>query len=202
MNAVDKLFKEANGDVAVYTKLYGEYLSSLLEALDKEAVAKFVAMIIEAREHGSKIIFLGNGGSAATASHFANDIGIGTRLYKRPFKAISLTDNNAVMTAIGNDDGYENLFVRQMHVNFEPGDLVVGISASGNSENVLRALDYANENGGKTVAILGFDGGKCLDRVDHAILIRTSKGEFGPVEDMHMILDHMIGNYLMRAVSE
>jgi len=200
MNAVDKIFQDSKNDPVEFSKKYTAYLSSLLDKLDHKSVADFICTLLEARETGKRIFFIGNGGSAATASHFANDIGIGTRTFDKPFKAISLTDNNAVMTAIGNDDGYDHIFLQQLQVQMEDGDIVVAISASGNSENVLKAMDYAKTRNGKTVAIVGFDGGKCAGRADLTLLIETAKGEYGPVEDMHMILDHLVGAYLMRVI--
>ncbi len=202
MNNLDKMYAESKGDPAAFARLYAEYLSSLLEQLDAQAVARFIELLLSARETGNRIFFIGNGGSAATASHFANDIAIGTRTLDKPFRATSLTDNLAVITAIANDDGYDHIFVQQLQTQMQKGDAVVAISASGNSENVINALEYAKANGGKTFAISGFDGGKCAQVADGAIVIETPKGEYGPVEDLHMIIDHLAGAYLMRAVGK
>lgn len=200
MNTLDQIFKETKGDPGAFARKYAEYLSMLLGRLDAAAVAKFVDVLLAAREAGNRIFFIGNGGSAATASHFANDIAIGTRTLERPFRAVSLTDNVAVISAIANDDGYEEIFIQQLQTQMERGDVVVAISASGNSTNVVKALDYANANGAKTVALVGFDGGACVKAAELSILIATPKGEYGPVEDMHMFLDHMVGAYLGRVV--
>ncbi|ATH06746.1 sugar isomerase [Halobacteriovorax marinus] len=189
-----------NHDPAAYCKSYINYLTELLQGLDFEAIASFIDEILKTRDHGSKILFIGNGGSAATASHFANDISIGTREYERPFKAMSLSDNIAILTAISNDDGYEEVFKKQLQVHLDKRDIVVAISASGNSENLVRAIQYAKEKGNKTIGLLGFDGGKLKELCDQFILIPTAQGEYGPVEDIHMILDHMIGSYLFQYI--
>src|SRR6185369_2467294 len=114
---------------------------------DSGAIAKFIEILLQARERHARIYFIGNGGSAATASHFANDIAIGTRSWAKPFRAISLTDNVAILTAIGNDYGYTEIFVAQLKAVMEPNDVVVAISASGNSPNIIEAVRYANEQG-------------------------------------------------------
>lgn len=180
-----------------YVHSYLNHLSNLLASLDRGAIAQVIQLIQKAREDDSTIFFIGNGGSAATASHFANDLAIGTRSQKAPFRVMSLTDNNAVMTAIGNDFGYDNLFVKQLEAYYRKGDLLVAISASGNSPNLLNAVEYVKAQGGTTIGLTGFDGGKLKGLVDHAIHAQTDPKEYGPVEDIHMILDHIIGTYLM-----
>lgn len=202
MNTLDKIFQETKGDPGAFARRYAEYLSSLLARLDTDAVARFIDVLLNARETGRRIFFIGNGGSAATASHFANDIAIGTRTLDKPFRALSLTDNIAVMSAIANDDGYDEVFIQQLQTQMESGDVIVAISASGNSTNVVKALDYANANGAQTIALVGFDGGACMKAAGLSILIDTPKGEYGPVEDMHMFLDHLVGAYLARTVKD
>ena len=112
------------------------------------------------------------------------------------FRAISLTDNVALMTAIANDDGYENVFTGQMRDLFKKGDMLVAISASGNSPNVLAAAKVAHELGGEVVGITGFDGGELRRLSDCVVHVPSEKGEYGPVEDVHMILDHLLTSYL------
>ena len=109
MNNIDQIYSESLS-INDYSKSYIDYLSSVLNNISLKDIEKFVEVLLEARERGSSIFFIGNGGSAATASHFANDIAIGTRTYEKPFRAISLCDNQAVITAIANDDGYEKIF--------------------------------------------------------------------------------------------
>jgi len=199
MNNVDKIFAATDNCVDFADK-YFEYLTSVLTQINRSEVAKFAEILLDARERGASIYFMGNGGSAATASHFANDIAIGTRSFEKPFRVVSLCDNQAVLTAIGNDNGYENIFYEQLAVLLQEGDVVIGISASGNSENLIRGIDYANENGATTIGLTAFDGGKLRKNAQYSVHIPTVKGEYGPAEDGHMILDHLIGNYLMRVI--
>jgi D-sedoheptulose 7-phosphate isomerase len=199
MNKIDHIY-EKNKDIAGYSKLYLEYLSSILKDISVIEIEGFIKVILEARDRNSKIYFIGNGGSAATASHFANDIAIGTRAYEKPFSAISLCDNNAVITAIGNDDGFDKIFSQQLKVLLQEGDVVVAISASGNSVNLLNAFDVAKQKGAITVGISGFDGGKLKNKADISVHVPTGKGEYGPAEDAHMVLDHLVSNYLMRFI--
>ena len=134
--------------------------------------------------------------------HFANDLSIGTRTGdNRPFRAISLTDNVAVMTALANDEGYDAMFIDQLKVHFSEGDSLVAISASGNSPNVIVAVEYVKSRGGTVVGLTGFDGGKLRQLSDISLHVATDKGEYGPVEDMHMIFDHLIGSYLIAQVT-
>ncbi|HEV8660583.1 MAG TPA: SIS domain-containing protein, partial [Thermoanaerobaculia bacterium] len=122
---------------------------------------------------------------------------IGSRSWSNPFQAMSLTDNVPIMTAIANDYGYEQVFVLQLKTLAAAGDVIVAISASGNSPNVLRAIEWGNEIGAITVGLTGFDGGELRRLAQIAVHVPTSKGEYGPVEDIHMVLDHLIGSFLM-----
>jgi D-sedoheptulose 7-phosphate isomerase len=197
MNNVDRFFVT---DPAEFARRYFAYLSDVLRAIDVEEVAAFVRSLLDARARGAAIYFIGNGGSAATASHFANDLAIGTYATDPPFRAISLCDNLATITAIGNDFGYEQIFVRQLQAVAKPGDVLVAISASGNSPNLLRALEYAREHGIRTIALTAFDGGKMKPMADQGVHVPTELKEYGPAEDAHMALDHLLGAYLMRLV--
>jgi D-sedoheptulose 7-phosphate isomerase len=195
---VEELFATAP-DAATFARGYLDHLSSVLRDIDTDAVAAFIELLLDARERGARIFFIGNGGSASTASHFANDFAVGTRTWHKPFRAMSLTDNQAVLTAIGNDFGYERIFEIQLQTLMCEGDVVVAISASGNSENLLRAITYANENGATSVGLTGFDGGRLRGLAHLALHVPTSHGEYGPVEDAHLILDHLVANYLLLA---
>lgn len=197
MNNIDHFFTD---DAAEFARRYVKYLDEVLQAIDPETIARFVKTLLEARARHATVYFIGNGGSAATASHFANDLAIGTNSYQRPFRVISLTDNQAVITAIGNDFGYEEIFVRQLRVMGKSGDVLVAISASGNSPNLIRAMEYAASIDIKTVAITAFDGGRMKQIADEGIHVPTGPKEYGPAEDAHMVLDHLIGAYLIRVV--
>lgn len=201
MNEVDKLTKQHEGDPAGYARAYLDYLTSCFVAIDCGAIDAFIKLLLAARESGCTVFFIGNGGSAATATHFANDISIGTRTGDNlPFRALSLTDNVAVMTALANDEGYDRMFVDQLRVHMRDGDSLVAISASGNSPNLIKAVDYARNRGATVVGLTGFDGGRLRQKSDISLHVPTAKGEYGPVEDVHMIFDHLIGSYLIAEV--
>ena len=197
MNQIDKIFTK---DIEKFSKAYFDYLKVIFDKVDVADIRGFVEVILDARERGVTIFFMGNGGSAATASHFANDLAFGTNDYIKPFKVMSITDNVPVLTALGNDYGYEDIFIRQLKVYGKEGDVLVGISASGNSANLLSAFEYASTAKIKTVALTAFDGGKIKKMADQGVHIPTGMKEYGPAEDLHMILDHLVANYLMRFV--
>ena len=199
MNNIDKIFNKSNS-VIDYSKSYLQYLNKVLSGIALNEIEDFVKVLLEARERGSNIFFIGNGGSAATASHFANDIAIGSREFDKPFRVISLCDNQAVITAIANDDGYEKIFSQQLRVLLKKQDVVVSISASGNSPNLIHAINTTKKMGAISVGISAFDGGKMKDLVDFSLHVPSEKGEYGPAEDAHMVLDHLVANYLMRYV--
>jgi D-sedoheptulose 7-phosphate isomerase len=197
MNNVDRFFTKNS---ITFAESYIEYLTKVLKSIDVKEIGLFIEILMEARQRGAAIYFAGNGGSAATASHFANDIGIGTNSFDKPFRAISLADNMAVITAISNDFGYDEIFERQLKVVGLPGDVLVSISASGNSSNLIKAINYANSVGIRTVGITAFDGGMIKNIVNSGVHVPTEKGEYGPSEDAHMVLDHLVGAYLIRAI--
>ena len=170
MNNIDRLY---TADPVAFAGAYLKYLESVLRRIDAQEIGRFIQTLLQARERGATIFFIGNGGSAATASHFANDLSIGINDYDRPFRATSLTDNVPIITAIGNDFGYEEIFVRQLRILGKKGDVLVGISASGNSPNLLKAFEHARAAGIKTVAITAFDGGKMKTLADEGIHIPT-----------------------------
>jgi D-sedoheptulose 7-phosphate isomerase len=197
MSKIDRFFTT---DPVAFAGAYLEYVQTVLQRIDTAEVGRFLSTLLDARERGATVFFIGNGGSAATASHFANDLAIGNNEYQKPFRAISLTDNMPIITAISNDFGYEEIFVRQLRVLGKKEDVLVGISASGNSRNVILAFEHARSAGIKTVAITAFDGGKLKAMADEGIHVPTEPKEFGPAEDAHMVLDHLVGAYLMRYV--
>jgi D-sedoheptulose 7-phosphate isomerase len=172
------------------------YLKDIIRILEEirqnnaDFFDRLATIFMDARQDNRKIFFCGNGGSASTASHFTSDLAKGTIVEGRPrFKVLSLADNIPQMLAWGNDSCYEDIFVEQLKNLFEPGDVVVGISGSGNSENVLRAIRYASENDGTTVGITGFDGGKIKDMVDLCLIVPVHNMQ--KTEDIHMLVDHL-----------
>jgi D-sedoheptulose 7-phosphate isomerase len=176
-----------------------EYKKNTLEAIERidlEKVARAIEWFREARDAGRRIFVCGNGGSASTASHFACDMLKGAS-YGRParFRILALTDSVATLTAYANDVGYEAVFVEQLHNFAEPGDLFMGISGSGNSPNVLRAIEYANSLGCRTIALTGRDGGK-LGPLGQ-LHIHVDVPHMGRIEEAHMIVCHMICYWFM-----
>ena len=174
---------------------YLEYLTILISQLDRSAISQFADLLLQSRENKTTTFFLGNGGSASTATHFVNDVSLGSRQFEKPFRAISLCDNQAVITAIANDDGYENIFLQQLQTLATPGDTIVCISASGNSKNLIKAIEYATENNIYVVGLTAFDGGYLKDNCDLNIHVPTKIGEYGPAEDLHMVICGLVGSY-------
>jgi D-sedoheptulose 7-phosphate isomerase len=196
MTNLDRMLAEATG-AGEYARRYVQYLGSLLAGLDFTAVERFVQVLERARDAGRTVFFAGNGGSAATASHWANDLLLGTRdPAARPFRAVSLADNAAVLTCLANDREYADVFVGQLEGLLESGDVLVVISASGNSPNVVRAAEFARSHGATTIGLVGFDGGQLRTLCDVVIQVTTPKGEYGPVEDAHLVLDHIVTGWL------
>lgn len=185
-------------DVSTFAKEYIENLTQLLRALDLEKVAEIITLLQETREEGGTIYLIGNGGSAATASHMALDLAFCTRMCSGPrLRAVSLSDNVPYITAAANDLEFASVFVEQLKNFLRPGDVVIAISASGNSENLVLAIEYANAQHAKTVGLIGFDGGRLKELCGISLHIDSTKGQYGPIEDIHMILDHLITAYFI-----
>ena len=180
------------------------YLTELADMVNKmpqDKIWDVIRVLMDAWRKGSRVFILGNGGSAATASHMANDLNKYTIVPGRPrFKALALSDNIPLMTAWGNDTSYDNIFVEQMLNFWEPGDVAIGISGSGNSPNVIRAMEAARELGGLAIGFTGQDGGKLKDVVD--ICIHVPSHKIVQQEDGHMILDHLMATTIRRLIEE
>jgi len=182
---------------------YADNLSSLLKSIDKKAVSEIVKAFEKTSEKGSRIYVKGNGGSCSTASHWANDFAIGLKRRNiANFDMVSLGDNSAVCSAIANDIGYENIYCEQLRNVLKPADVLLAISCSGNSPNIVKAVKYAKEVGATVVGCTGFDGGELMKDSDIVFHIQTEKGEYGLVEDMHLILDHIIYSYYIQKGSD
>ena len=181
-----------------FVQQYINNLTNILNNLDLNIIEQIKNALESTINNNSKIYIIGNGGSAATASHMANDFSIGLKLGKiRNFNVESLADNSAICTAIANDTGYENIFYTQIKDKILKNDLLIAISCSGNSANILKAVEYAKEQGVTIVGMTGFDGGRLKELSDINFHIATQKGEYGLVEDAHMILDHIIFSYYL-----
>ncbi|HEY4690080.1 MAG TPA: SIS domain-containing protein [Anaerolineae bacterium] len=179
---------------------YTAALQSVLSDLPQGDIIRMIDEIVEAGERGSTIFILGNGGSAATASHFACDLAKGTqRIGVRPFRVIALTDNVPLITAWGNDTSYDRIFAEQLRPLVQPDDVVIAISGSGNSPNVLEAVRLAREAGARTIGWTGFQGGQLKDLVDVCVIVPSHVME--QIEDAHLIMEHAICTTL-RAVRQ
>lgn len=164
--------------------------SKVVAALDVAAVERAVQAIITAFDQGRTVFTCGNGGSATTSSHMAADLGKNSAIPgKQRLRVIGLADNMSWFSALGNDLGYENVFVEQLANFLESGDLLIAISASGNSPNVVKAAEYAREHGGMVIGLVGFKGGKLKQIAD--IAVHSEIDDYGPVEDCHLMLDHI-----------
>ncbi len=187
-------------DIKSFTRKYVSTLNQLLEQIDAEVIQSILDTLETTRCAGGRVYVLGNGGSAATASHMVNDLGAGLR--RRDiinFDIISLADNTPVCSAISNDVGYENIFYLQLKGLLKPQDLIIAISCSGNSPNIIKAVSYANKIGAKVIGCTGFSGGFLKDNCDINYHVDAPEGEYGLVEDMHLILDHIFYSFYIQA---
>jgi D-sedoheptulose 7-phosphate isomerase len=179
-----------------FPQLYKADLLKAIETIDLDKVRQAIDILIEAREEGRQIFVCGNGGSASTASHFVCDMVKGASFGRSArFRIMALTDSLPTLTAYSNDVGYECVFAEQLKNFARPGDVVMAISGSGNSPNVLRAIEYANSIGCRTIALTGRDGGKLGPLAQ--LNIHVSNAHMGRIEDGHIIALHMIGYYFM-----
>lgn len=184
-------------------RAYLHDLQAILDRLEPGPIAAAIATLHRARLDGRQVFVMGNGGSASTASHMVCDLGKNTRGNGWPlFKVFCLADNMALLSALSNDYGYENAFVRQLEPVVGGGDVVVAISTSGNSPNVLRAAELAHERGAQVIALTGFDSGRLAALAD--VLLHVPSDSIEHVEDVHLMLQHLIVNALrgMRGSSE
>lgn len=169
---------------------YLNTLKNAIDFLDKKEIEKFIEIMLYAYNNNKNIFIFGNGGSASTASHFACDINKGVSYgSNKRFKVMPLTDNLATIMAYANDISYDDIFLEQMKNFLTAGDVVIGISGSGNSKNVLKAIDYANHNECITVGITGYNGGQLKQISQHSINANVDDMQIS--EDIHMILTHI-----------
>jgi D-sedoheptulose 7-phosphate isomerase len=199
MNYLEKAHQGCDG-LAEYSRRYFAYLGKVMAAIDVSQIEKLGRELEDARAAGSTIFVIGNGGSASTATTMANDLGFGILMKTKanpPFRFFALTDNTSVMTAIANDTGYENLFVGQLGIYFRPGDRLLAISCSGNSPNVIEAVEYVKTHGGRVIGFTAFDGGELRKLADVVMHVPTEKGEYGPGEDLHLIVNHILVHWFL-----
>ena len=180
---------------SIFIKNYLNELTNLFAEIDPKDFEIFIGELIGAYNRNSQIFICGNGGSAATASHFACDINKGVSYKKQKrYKMICLNDNIPTMLAYANDVSYDDVFVEQLKNYMAGDDLIIGVSGSGNSKNVLKVIEYANKNGGRTLGICGFGGGKLKDLAHKSFVINSN--DMQKIEDLHMIIFHCAMQWL------
>ena len=175
---------------------YQNRLIAALNSINRDQVLMVAELLSKSTLQNNRIWLIGNGGSATTASHFATDLTRCVGSNNKKLKSISLCDNIGIITAIGNDFGYNNIFLRQVERNCESEDVLIAISASGNSGNLIEAINWANKSGVTTVGLTSFDGGKMRNLVNLSIHIEAGNGDYGVAEDAHLAICHMISEAL------
>lgn len=194
--------KKQNLSTKEFIQEYINEVKNALDTLDLKSIDHAITMLLEGYRRGSRVFIIGNGGSASTATHMACDLGKGTlaRFYdnkEKRLRVMSLSDNIALLTAYANDLSFDHAFVQQLRNLVEKDDLVIVLSGSGNSKNLIKAIKYANDNGAKTIGLLGFKtGGKLAEMVDCSIIVQSN--HYGPVEDVHLVLNHLIASFLAK----
>lgn len=174
-----------------WIKDYVENLNQTLNKLPLEKIEEVIHVLAKANKENKQVFVFGNGGSAGTSSHFITDLGKGSsdKLTKR-FRCMSLNDNTAWITAIGNDYSYEDVFVRQLQNYAQSGDVVLTMSVSGSSPNLVKAFQWAKTNGLQTIALVGGKKGKLAEIAQHVVVIDSQ--HYGLVEDAHMVISHLL----------
>jgi len=184
-----------------FAKKYLGDLKELINKIDTNKITEFINELENSYKDRKTIFIMGNGGSAATASHFACDINKGVSLgLKKKFKVLCLNDNIPIMLAYANDISYNSIFVEQLKNYISKGDLVIGISGSGNSKNILNAINYTNKVGARTFGIVGCDGGKLKNIAQKSLIVKSF--DMQKIEDCHMILTHLTMQYFSKKFKE
>lgn len=182
-----------------FVKFYTDELSAVLSALPTDKFSEINAALQEAREAGNQIFTVGNGGSAAAASHMVCDFGKNTReTGKNRMRAICLNDNIPSVMAYANDEGYDVIFSEQLQALGQPGDILIAISGSGNSANILKVIETAHQMQIKVIGLTGFQGGKMKALTDICLVVPSDSMEM--IEDVHLIINHILAGLLRGAV--
>ncbi len=185
-------------EVPFSTLNYCLELAKVIGELDHDSIHQATQMIQSTFDSGKKIVTCGNGGSATTASHYITDWAkMATIATGRRFKGVSLTDNTGLVTAFANDASYENIFSGQCNAILEESDLLIAISGSGNSKNILKALECAKLTGANTLGVLGFGGGKAKELADHSFIVHSNDMQI--CEDIHLMFGHLVMKHLCNA---
>jgi phosphoheptose isomerase len=181
-----------------YFDAYAEEMARAAKSVEPAMLERAAAILADAYLRGARVFSCGNGGSASIANHMQCDHvkGVGTATDLSP-RVLSLSANVELLTAIANDTGYENVFVHQLQSQSEPGDVLLAVSSSGRSPNIVRALTWAREQGLKTVAITGFDGGAA--RAVAEVCVHVECANYGIVEDLHQAIMHALAQYIRQS---
>lgn len=181
---------------AEFLEAYIGRVQKAIALLDAGELERFASRIEGTVSSDGQVFYIGNGGSASTATHYVNDLVMAFARTGRIVRAVSLTDNPSLMTGISNDYSFEEVFAFQLRALARPGDMVVAISASGNSPNLLRAFEYASGAGITTAAVVGFDGGRLKELADLTVYAPTDLGDYGPAEDVHLLINHAVAGLI------
>jgi D-sedoheptulose 7-phosphate isomerase len=186
---------------ADFYKAFAQEAHACIDLVKLPELQAVVEALWQAYKNGKRVYVAGNGGSAATAIHIASCLGHGTMVAgKKPFRSETLCGNITCITAVGNDFGYEHVFTKQLENQMESGDVLIVISCSGNSPNVVAAAEYARANGGVVISLLGFGGGKLKELSHHSVYIENYN--YGQVETLHLMLGHLISQYIKERIAE
>lgn len=180
-------------------------LKNIFENINKNELVRFEKNLLDARSKNKTIFVFGNGGSASTATTMANDLGFDITKKtktKKPFKFFCINDNTSVLTAIANDVGYENVFINQLKMHYKKGDIAIILSASGNSKNLINAAKWIKNKKGKVLSIVGFDGGLLKKNSDICLFFKCEKNEYGPIEDIHLIINHIFAHWFQKKLKK
>ena len=191
---------QSSTDFSDVVTRYRNRLARAIDGLDESEIDQFAFELLRARQRGATIFLAGNGGSASTVNHYAIDWALGTEIDNPPFRVWSLSDSVASLSATGNDKNFDLVFARPLRRLSEAGDVLVVVSASGNSPNLLAAVSVAREKGVRVVTVTGFDGGKLKSLGDVSVHIPTAFGDYGVAEDLHLSVGHIIKEMLIAAV--
>ena len=199
-NIINKIYKSSK-NFAGFSLNYFDYLQNVFKNINQKSINKIENDFNQLRLNKRTIFVAGNGGGAATAITMSNDLGfdiLKKTKTKKTFRVLCLNDNNSVITAIANDTGYENIFINQLKIHYQKGDALVIFSASGNSPNLIKAAKWVRDQKGKVIGILGFSGGKVKKYCSTLIHIKTNKGEYGPVEDLQLMVNHILAHWFQK----
>lgn len=180
-------------------KDYIELEKKVLDELNVDEINKAINLLVQTQENGNTVFTIGNGGSASTASHFQNDFNKGlSETLEKKFNFQCLCDNVSTLMAIANDISYDEVFFQQLHGRLKQGDVLLAISGSGNSKNIIKAVEYAKQNGNKVIGLTGYSGGKLKEMCDVSLHVPVNSMQVA--EDIHMIFDHLMMSVLYKTM--